>query len=71
MDEMDYAKGVSRAYRMFSQDVTVMGIKLDGEARRGLASARAMSYLLKKHFDRMIAKQKTIQMQTQKLPERA
>ena len=58
------------AYQMFSQDVTVMGIKLDGEAKRGLASARAMSYLLKKHFDRIIAKQKTIQMQIQKVPDR-
>ena len=71
MNEKDYAKGVFRAYRMFSQDVTVMGIKLDGEAKRGLASARAMSYLLKKHFDRMIAKQNTIQLRTRNLPERA
>lgn len=53
------------AYRMFSQEVSIMGVPLEGEAKRGIASARAMSYLLKKNFDRMIAEQKSERMETE------
>lgn len=51
------------------QEVSIMGVRLTGEARRGLAGAQAMGYLLKKNFDRMIEEQKRKELEQQQQEE--
>ena len=38
-----------------SEPVTILGVPLEGEAKKGVVAARAMRLLLERHFDRWIA----------------
>ena len=60
----DTIKEKEEAYRRFWR-VSILGVPLTGEARRGLAGAQAMGYLLKKNFDRMIEEQKRKELEQQ------
>ena len=64
----DTIKEKEEAYRRFWH-VSILGVPLTGEARRGLAGAQAMGYLLKKNFDRMIEEQKRKELEQQQQEE--